>query len=844
MGGSVAGPSAGNLYCAEKSLRLDSRTLVENGSLVCQSERKALPPTTVKLLRVLRYLLGSLILLASLAVLFGWWTVRQALPQLDGSLSLPGLKAEVTVERDQWGVPIIAAASLDDLVMAQGYVTAQDRMWQMDVTRRAAAGELAEIFGRAGLGSDIQMRTYGFRTAAEASLAVMDAEMKGLLESYARGVNRYIEDHKDRLPIEFRVLGYAPRPWTPADTLLVHAYMYDVLSTTWRWELSRARVEAKVGPERARELYPVESALDHFIVGAETEATPARPGKPLRAPSPSSLPAVPQMPVEFLAQWRRDVEAALGSNNWVVSGKHTYSGKPILANDTHLPLRVPDTWYMAYLKAPGYRVKGFALPGTPLIVIGHNERLGWGFTNNGADVQDLYAERLNPANPKEYAVGGQWRAAEIRKEAIKIKGEADHALEVMVTRHGPVVHRDGHTAYALRWTALEPGSLGAGYALLGRAQNWQEFLSVMRGVSGPAQNVVYADVDGNIGMVVAARVPVRKSGTGAMPVAGETDDFEWTGYIPFEQLPQTLNPADGIIATANARVVGPGYKPYLTDRWYSPYRTAQIYRMLNERRGLRPRDCTEIQTDTRSIPHLTLARQMHAAMAKYPPKDERVKMLLDFVPKWEGTTESASRLVGLVEYTRRQLRQMILRPVLGDDERHYEWSRSQVFFDNVLRERPPHWLPKDYPDYDALLMAAAERAAARLERDARTAGIANPERPEQWRWGNYIKLRIVHPLAQSGFLSRHLSVTNVDQGGTAYSIKQTGHSIGPAMRFVADLADWDNSLMNLTLGQSGHYLSGHYKDQFEAWYWGRGIPSAFSDAAVQGTVQHRLRLTP
>lgn len=785
-----------------------------------------------------------MILLASLALLFAWWTVRQALPQVDGSLVLPGLQAEVVVERDALGVPVITASSLEDLTLAQGYVTAQDRLWQMDMTRRVAAGELAEIVGRAALATDIENRTYGFRQAAEASLATMDAEMKGLLEAYARGVNLYMEHHQSRLPLEFRVLGYQPRPWAPTDTLLVHAYMYEVLTTTWRWELNRARVEAKVGPERAREMYPVESRLDHFIVGDEKAGeAPARPGKQSPLPPPRTVPTAPDVPLEYVAQWRRDIEAALGSNNWVVSGSRTYSGKPLLANDTHLPLRVPDTWYMVHLRAPGYRAKGFTLPGTPLLIIGHNERIAWGFTNNGADVQDLFAERLNPENPKEYWAGGRWRAAEVRAEVIKIKGEADHALEVLVTRHGPIVHRDGHTGYALRWTALEPGGLGAGFSMLGQAQNWQEFLAAMREVSGPAQNTVYADVDGNIGFVMAARVPVRKNGTGATPAPGDTDDHEWTGYIPFEQLPQVLNPAEGLIATANARVVGPAYRPYLTDRWYSPYRTEQIYRLLSARTGLRPRDFLEMQADTHSIPHMVLAQQLHTAMRRYPPKDERVKMLLDLVPRWEGTTEATSRLVGLLEYTRRQLRQMILQPVLGNDERHYEWSRSQIFFDNVLRDRPAHWLPKEFADYDALLMAAAERAAARLEEEARAAGIANPERPEQWRWGNYIKLHMVHPLAQSGFLSRHLSVTNVDQGGTAYSIKQTGRSVGPAMRFVADLHDWDNSLMNITMGQSGHYLSPNYRDQFEAWYWGRGVPSAFSDAAVQATVRHRLRLT-
>lgn len=799
----------------------------------------------MKLLRVLRYILGSLILVASLAVLFTWWTVRRALPQVDGSVSLPGLQAEVRVERDDWGVPVITAASMEDLLMAQGYVTAQDRLWQMDVTRRAAGGELAEIFGRVALDSDIENRDYGFRQAAEASLAVMDSETRGYLEAYARGVNHCINQSKDRLPLEFRVLGYEPRPWTPVDALLVHAYMYDVLSTTWRWELSRARVEAKIGPDLAKELYPLDSPLDHILVGAEEPSAEApRPAKRAAAQAPESVPMAARPPSHFLAAWRRDVEAVFGSNNWVVAGSRTYSGKPILANDTHLPLRVPDTWYMVHLRAPGYHAKGFALPGTPLIVIGHNERIAWGFTNNGADVQDLYAERLNPERPNEYSVAGEWRAGEVRKETIRIKGEPDFTHEVLVTRHGPVVHRDGNTGYALRWTALEPGGLGAGYALLGRAQNWEEFLALMRGVSGPAQNTVYADVDGNIGFAVAARIPIRKSGTGAVPMPGDSDDHEWTGYIPFEQLPQLLNPPEGIIATANARVVGPGYKSYLTDRWYTPYRTDQIYRLLQDRKALRALDCIEIQADTRSPPHQLIAQQLYDAIKKHPPKDDRVRLLIEFVPQWDGKADAASRLVGLLEYTRRQLREMILQPVLGEEERYYQWSRSQVFFENVLRERPPHWLPKEFPDYDALLVAAAERAAEQLERDARAAGIANPEKPEQWRWGNYIKLRILHPLAQSGFLSRHLSVTNVDQSGTGYSIKQTGRSIGPAMRFVADANAWDNSLMNLTLGQSGHYLSGHYKDQFAAWYWGRGIPSPFTDAAVQSAARHRLTLQP
>ncbi len=794
------------------------------------------------MLRLLRYIAGFLILLASLGVLAGWWMVRRSLPQLEGTASLPGLQGEVTVARDPFGVPTITASSVEDLLVAQGYVMAQDRLWQMDVLRRVAGGELAEIFGEVGLSSDRENRTYGFRQAAEASLQAMDARAKGYLEAYARGVNHYVAQRRDRLPWEFLVLGYEPRPWTPTDTLLVHAYMYDVLTTTWRWELNRAKVTAQAGPERAKDLFVVDAPLDHMIVGGE--AARPRAAKVAATDPRLPVPRSPAPPIPELARWREDVEAALGSNNWVVAGSRTYSGKPILANDTHLPLQVPDTWYMVHLNAPGYHAKGFALAGTPLIVIGHNEHIAWGFTNNGADVQDLYAEEFSPERSGYYRFKGDWVQAEERKEIIKVKGRADVVHTVTVTRHGPVVHREGATGYALRWTALEKGGLGAGYSMLGFAQNWQEFLTVMQGVSGPAQNAVYADVDGNIGMVVAAWVPVRKNGDGTVPVPGASDDFEWTGYIPFAELPQVLNPNDDVIATANARVVGPGYKHFLTDRWYTPYRTARIYELLMRYSKLRPSDCIEIQADIHSRPHQTLAGQLYEAVKKHAPKDVRVRVVLDHILRWDGRAEASSRFVALVDYTRRELREMILRPVLGEQFRQYQWSRSETFFENVLRDRPPAWLPPEYPDYDALLVAAADRAAAKLESEAREADVARPENPEQWRWGLYIQLRMLHPMARSGFLSRHLSITEVDQSGTGYSVKQTGRSVGPAMRFVADLADLDNSLMNITMGQSGQFLSRHYRDQFPAWYWGRGLASPFYENAVRQATRQRLRLTP
>jgi len=646
-----------------------------------------------------------------------WWIAHATLPILDGEATLPELKQPVTVDRDRWAVPRIQAGSLEDLLVAQGYVVAQDRLWQMDILRRAAAGELSEIFGSRAMATDLQNRVLGLRPAAVKSFAAADADTRGLLQAYARGVNRYMEERREHLPVEFQALRYKPRPWTPADSLLVGGYMYKVLTSSWEWELKRAQVTEKIGPELARELYVSDSPLDHPIVGVE----------PLEQAAPAGRKAVPAPPKKTnsstaeMQAWASaartlqqfEDEHAFGSNNWVVSGEHTYSGKPMLANDTHLELDVPCIWYMLHLTAPGWNVKGFALPGVPLVIIGHNERIAWGFTNNGADVQDLYIETFNPENPLEYKVNGKWVAAEIRKEMIRVKGGADLALDVAVTRHGPVVRREGTRGYALRWAATEPGGLSFAYPWLGQARNWEEFRAAMRRVSGPAQNAVYADVDGNIGFQVAANIPVRKNGHGEVPVPGDTDDYEWTGNIPFEELPTAFNPPGGIIATANARVVGPGYKQFLTENWMSPYRTDRIYALLGNKKKFHAQEFIAIQTDLFSLPHRMLAEHLQKAAVKHPPKDERTRWLIEQLHKWNSRANADSVEMFLLEFTRRILRKKILEAKLGD-EAMYRWWRSEVFLQNVLRDRPAHWLPKEFvaaesvsDGYDELLSRRA-----------------------------------------------------------------------------------------------------------------------------------------
>jgi penicillin amidase len=795
-----------------------------------------------------------------------WWFVYRPLPQIDGAISLPGLQHDVTIERDRWGVPHIRAATVEDLAEAQGYVMAQDRFWQMDLLRRIARGQLSEILGSQTLSLDKEFRAKGFGRAAERDVAFLDPESRKLIDAYAGGVNKFIEQHQNSFPLEFSILRYKPQPWQLSDTLIISAYMYRTLTDTWERKLNRAKVTERVGPDRAKDLFSEEASMDHFVVGDpnvqndgsqrsasdtddEDDDNDMQPDTVLKAnlgvltgpSSPESAPdltsALAQSIKSFIKESQSEIRQGLGSNNWVVSGAHTATGKPLLANDTHLELSIPPIWYQLHLTAPGWNIKGFTLPGAPMVIIGHNDRIAWGFTNNGADVQDLYIETFNPASQDEYRVKGAWRKAEIIDETIHVKGQPDEHLKVTVTRHGPIVRREGDKAYALRWTATEPGGLANSYNGLGKAQNWKEFRDTMKRVWGPGQNAVYADVQGNIGYLMAARVPIRKKGHGEVPVPGDTDDYEWTGYIPFDQLPQALNPESGLIVTANARVVGPNYKPYLTDRWEEPYRTARIYDLLHDRHDLRPEDMLKVQTDTYSYPHAFLADQLSAAAKAVKSKDPRAQKLIEGLKDWNGIADANSPEVPFLHLARCAALDELLEPFLGKDTFLYQW-RSTTFLQKILTDHPAKWLPPAYKNYDELLAAAADTAVQKM------AEQTGSPRIEDWPWKKFNSLDMLHPIGRQGLLKWFLSITDKPQSGTIYSVRAARKTHGPAMRFVANPGKWDESILLLPAGQSGQPGSSHYSDQFSYWYEGRPIFAAFSDAAEAAARKHTLTLKP
>ncbi len=620
------------------------------------------------------------------------WRTRASLPVLDGAIPVPGLSARVEVLRDAHGVPHIRAQSLADVFFAQGYVTAQDRLWQMDLSRRNAEGELSGIFGDRTLRLDIESRTLGFPQVAASALADLSPDEHRLLDSYARGVNAFIESHRGCLPLEFLLLRYQPQPWREIDSVAVALNLATALSQSWETDLMREHIAAKLGKGLFPDVFPDHSVLDVPVADVPpsvADGARIRSGDLFFNAFDSGdcrLSIVDCRLIQSKIGNRQSSMAGVGSNNWVVNGSHTKSGKVLLANDPHLGHSVPSIWYMIHLKAPELNVTGVSLPGLPLVIIGHNEHVAWGMTNTGPDVQDLYVENFNSRDAKKYLHKGQWVDADARDESIKVRNQRDYHFTVMVTRHGPVISHDGGRDLALQWTLLMPHAVRLPFLRINQASNWGEFTAALRDFHVPMQNFVYADAEGNIGYYAAGLVPIRKQGNGAVPVPGSSDDFDWTGFIPFEDLPHSFNPPSGMIATANGRIVPDNYPYFITAKWEAPFRTARIFQLLRQGGAFSSSDMLRIQTDILSLEDVWLAKQLLAAAEKQPPSSPDAQFALGVLKGWDGEARADSAATLVLEVTRRALLARILKPKLGDDLSGYRWPMSTIFLQNVLEQ--------------------------------------------------------------------------------------------------------------------------------------------------------------
>jgi penicillin amidase len=754
---------------------------------------------------------------------------RAALAQTSGEITTAGLERPVEVLRDAWGIPHIYAQTPRDLFFAQGFVAAQDRLWQLDLWRRKAEGRLAEILGPEAAERDRFARLMRFRGDWDAEWKSYSPDTKEIVEAFVAGINAHIASLGARLPIEFRLLGIRPQPWKPE--VVVSRLVGFAMSGNAGREVLRAELIARLGRERVEQLLPTD------------------PRRSIELPEGLDLEGIDARVLDGLAAAAGEVSlaGAEGSNNWAIRGARTKSGKPILANDPHRALLLPSLRYLVHLSAPGWNVIGAGEPALPGISIGHNGRIAFGLTIFSADQQDLYVERTHPDDPHRYAdtrAPGGWRQMEIIAEEIRVRGEKQpRRVELKYTRNGPVIYEDRarQRAFVLRWAGSEPGTAGyLGGLAISRAQSWAEFRRALESWKLPGENFVYADAEGNIGYQAAALVPRRSRGDGLLPVPAHTGEHEWKRFFSLDELPHEFNPARHYVATANHKTLSEGEKRVIGFDWAAPYRIGRVREVLETAREHTPADSAALQADVVSLP----ARELLTLLDRVPRGGERRQRAIALLREWNQKMEKDSAAAAIFAVWLDRLREPVLRPLLPADI----WPRAARYVTlpsllRIVRDADAKVFGDDAEAKRNLALAIAlDAAMAELERRF------GPEM-KGWRWGALHTAEFRHALAQNPARRELFNRGPVERPGDANTVNAAGgggfrQSSGASFRMVIDLADWDNSTATSVPGQSGQPLSPHYDDLLESWAADRHFPLLYSRAAVEKHTRQRLLLKP
>ncbi len=789
------------------------------------------------------YTVLTVIILAFIGAGVAYYLMWASLPVTEGELKTK-VVAEVEIYRNDYGVPHLFATDVDDLFFAQGYVHAQDRLWQMDITHRGTSGKISEIIGDDMLETDIFALTVGFRRAAEKSLEAVSPETRAMLEAYARGVNTYIEDNKGSLPPEFALLGYKPESWEPVDSICIAKYMAWYLGANMDSELFLSAVIAQVGEEKAAEIFPyypdfgpsiMDQAKELDFTSADIPALNALAELGTFGSPPAYIPGV-------------------GSNNWVAGGDITESGNAMLANDMHVLMGAPSMSYTQYLSLEeDFKVTGITLPGIPGVVVGYNEHIGWGITNVNADVQDLYRMRFHDDEPYLYEYMGEWQEAEVLEKEIFVKGWEDpYSLEVMVTRHGPVISDvvDLDEPLCLRWVSHEATNEPDAILAFARAQNWEDFQEALQNYQAPALNFVYADKEGNIGLRSNGLIPIRRNGDGLLPLPGWTDEYEWEGFVPWDELPQFYNPPSGLIVTANEQVADDDYPYHISHEWSPPYRALSIHRELEEKKEITLDDMKGPQASFYSKQAELLLPVIIKALEGNNFDAEEAEAF-SFLREWkENPVEEAHLGAPLVfHYLYLKMTENIFGDELGDEllEKMGNYRPFVNIMDRKLLTGESSWFnnintPEVETRNDIIIQSFCETVEELMEMTG--AG------PSDWRWGDLHTITFEHLMGEVPGISFIFNRGPYPVGGGPMTPANMSYDPGDPFpvilsapwRFVVDMGNKAGYDV-LGPGVSGHPLSHHYDDQVEMWLNMEYKPFLFDPAEIF-TLEELLIMIP
>ncbi|HTU34005.1 MAG TPA: penicillin acylase family protein [Candidatus Acidoferrum sp.] len=753
------------------------------------------------------------------------------LSQIRGTIQIAGLENPVTVLRDRWGVAHIYAANQHDLFFAQGYVVSQDRLFQMELWKRSGQGRLAEILGPSALQRDVNARLLRYTGNMDAEYASYSADTKEILQAFTDGINAYIAERTRPggrgLPIEFQIAGFKPEPWRPEDCLnRMAAFSMTGNSTA---ELYHAQAVAALGATRATRLFAFDPAV---------ELDPA-PGVDFAGLSPQLLRNLvgSDTRIEFPAH------ALQGSNDWTISGALTASGKPIVANDPHRVIAEPSLRYVIHLVAPGWDVIGAGEPGLPGVAVGHNQNIAWGFTIFGLDQQDLYLEKLNPANPLEYKTERGWARMRVEKETFRVRGEPSVVVDLKFTRHGPVLWEDKARALALRWVGAEPGTAGyLGSLAVDRAQNWQQFEEAVKSWKVPSENLAYGDRAGNIGEYSVGLAPIRKNWYGLLPVPGD-GGYEWRGFIPTKDLPHSFNPAAGFVATANHKMIPSNYPYRVGYEWAPGFRFRRISAVLEAAKSsghkLTVADMENLQNDVFSTPALELIGVLRQAAGT--SSDPDVRLLLG----WNGAVTRQSGAAALYEVWLQDVTDAVTHRIVPADlwGLTRDWPVTKVL-DAVVHPAPDVFGPEPEQARNRLLLDTLKSAHEKLT------ALEGPD-PSKWAWERIHVVEFLHPLDQAPGVKKLFDLGPIPRPGDDYTVNATGfwaggykQVAGASYREIMDLGDWDNSVAVNVPGQSGQPGSPHYSDLLPLWSEGRYFPLSYSRTTVAKYATDKLVLEP